>query len=280
VEDAARRAGGQFVFKPFRAMPGQFAEFLVRLDLPAGEYRVTRLFGVAGAAGEQQTAPQFDFPAEQRFTVDGGQAAYLGRIEVTNRLRRHESDTATGPADGSKLTARAGFASGSPRVTAHDESDEDLVSFRTQWSDLRERRIETRLSASFAVPAPQGSASLGVQARFPQPGVPSGEFVTAQPLDVAAAGALPAPLRAAFARFAASKRPRAFAYEPGGAYGAASGGDQVIARALQQCEQRRGQATVGRAGCILFAIDDSVMAGATRPASPAPIATPMPLTLR
>jgi hypothetical protein len=280
VEDTVRQSGGQFVFKPFRAIPGQFAEFLVRLDLPAGDYRVTRLFGVAG---QGQTAPQFDFPAEQRFKVEVGQTAYLGRVEVTNRPRRAEGDTATGPSFGGDLAAQAGFSAGSPRVTAHDATEEDMVSFRTQWNDLRERRIETRLSESFAVPAPSGSASAGVQARFPQLGVPSGEFVTAQPLDASAADALPAPLRSAFTRFAASKHPRAFAYERGGAsgaasgtasgaaagaaYGVASGGDQVIARALQQCEQRRGPAAAtGRPPCILYAVDDSVMADGTHTA--------------
>jgi hypothetical protein len=201
-------------------------------------------------------------------------------VEVTNRPRRAEGDTATGPAFGGNLAAQAGFSSGSPRVTAHDATEEDIVSFRTQWNDLRERRIETRLSESFAVPAPNGSASAGVQARFPQMGVPSGEFVTAQPLDVSAADALPAPLRSAFTRFAASKHPRAFAYEPRGtsgaapgaasgatAYGAVSGGDQVITRALQQCEQRRGPAAAtGRPACILYAIDDSVMADGARAA--------------
>jgi hypothetical protein len=291
VEDTVRQSGGQFVFKPFRAIPGQFAEFLVRLDLPAGDYRVTRLFGVAG---QGQTAPQFDFPAEQRFKVEVGQTAYLGRVEVTNRPRRAEGDTATGPAFGGDLAAQAGFSAGSPRVTAHDATEEDIVSFRTQWNDLRERRIETRLSESFAVPAPSGSASAGVQARFPQMGVPSGEFVTAQPLDASAADALPAPLRSAFTRFAASKHPRAFAYERGGAsgaasgtasgaaagaaYGVASGGDQVIARALQQCEQRRGPAAAtGRPACILYAVDDSVMADGTHTApSAVPDAPPAP----
>jgi hypothetical protein len=291
VEDTVRQSGGQFVFKPFRAIPGQFAEFLVRLDLPAGDYRVTRLFGVAG---QGQTAPQFDFPAEQRFKVEVGQTAYLGRVEVTNRPRRAEGDTATGHAFGGDLAAQAGFSAGSPRVTAHDATEEDIVSFRTQWNDLRERRIETRLSESFAVPAPSGSASTGVQARFPQMGVPSGEFVTAQPLDASAADALPAPLRSAFTRFAASKHPRAFAYERGGAsgaasgtasgaaagaaYGVASGGDQVIARALQQCEQRRGPAAAtGRPACILYAVDDSVMADGTHTApSAVPDAPPAP----
>lgn len=282
VEDAARQAGGQFVFKPFRAIPGQFAEFLVRLDLPAGDYRVTRLFGVAG---QGQTAPQFDFPAEQRFKVEAGQTAYLGRVEVTNRLRRAEGDTATGPTFGGDLAARAGFSAGSPRVTAHDATEEDIVSFRTQWNDLRERRIETRLSESFGVPAPNGSASAGVQARFPQMGVPSGEFVTAQPLDVAAAASLPEPLRREFARFAASKHPRAFAFEPGGAFGWVSGGQQVIERAMQQCEKRRGPGKpAGASACALFAIDDTVIADAARTplisASAGPALAPAPGVVR
>jgi hypothetical protein len=163
-------------------------------------------------------------------------------------------------------------------VTAHDATEEDLVSFRTQWNDLRERRIETRLPESFGVPAPQGSASAGVQARFPQAGVPSGEFVSAQTLDVAAAAAsLPAPMRNEFARFVASKSPRAFAFEPGGAFASVSGGQQVIARALQQCEQRRGPAAApGRAPCILYAVDDSVMGDGGR-AAPAAAQAPRSL---
>ena len=272
VEAPAQR--GQFVFRPYRAVPGQFAEFLVRLDLPPGAYRITRLFGVAG---EGQTAPQFDFPAEQRFTVEAGQTAYLGRIEVINRLRRQAGDTATGPALGHAAAARAGFAAGSPRVTAHDETEQDLVSFRTQWLDLRERRIATVLPLSFAVPAPAGSALPGVQALYPKGGMPSGEFVTAQALGDAAAGALPAALRTPFSRFTVAKRPRAFAYDPvgaggvGQAFGMVSGGQEVIARALRQCEAMRGPlrrpgAGVGGAGtaCVLYAIDDTVVADGLR----------------
>jgi hypothetical protein len=268
VEDATHRQGGQFVFKPFQAVPGQFAEFLVRLDLPAGDYRISRLFGVAG---QGQTAPQFDFPAEQRFPVDAAQTHYLGRIEVTNRSRRSEGDTPTGPSFGGALIEKAGFSAGSPRVTAHDQSDEDLVSFRTRFNDLRERRIETRLPESFAVPAPRGSNSPGVQARFPQAGVLSGEFVAAQELGASAGDALPLPMRSAFASFASSKLPRAFAYDPAGAaFGAVSGGQAVIARALQQCEERRGPAgAAGRAPCVLYAVDDTMVVDKPRAAAEA-----------
>jgi hypothetical protein len=264
IEDADGRQGGQFAFRAYRAVPGSFSEFLVRLDLPPGRYQLTRLFGVSG---EGKSAPQFDFPAQFDFSVAPGRTAYLGRLEVTNRKRQRDDQPATGSPLGSAMSERAGFTSGTPHITANDASAEDLVSFRSHWQDLRERSIETRLPRVVAVPAPQGSTSPGVQALAPAPGAPSGEFVAGQALSVSSVEGLPAALWPAFAKFAVAKQPRAFAVGSNGAYGVATGGPDAIARALKQCEQRLAAAPGGR--CTLYAVDDTVVTDAANAAKPA-----------
>jgi hypothetical protein len=143
VEDVAGTHGGQFAFKPLYSVAGRWVEFVVRLDLPAGEYRVSRLFGVAGSG---QMAPQFDFSAERRFTVEPARTYYLGRLEIVNRARQGEADMATGSSFGGTVTEQAGFADGSPMIELFDKSHLDLASLRARFADLRDRRIDNGLS--------------------------------------------------------------------------------------------------------------------------------------
>jgi hypothetical protein len=143
VEDVAGTHGGQFVFKPLYSVAGRWVEFVVRLDLPAGEYRVSRLFGVAGSG---QMAPQFDFSVERRFTVEPARTYYLGRLEIVNRPRQGEAGVATGPSFGGTVTQQAGFADGSPMIELFDKSHLDLASLRARFADLRDRRIDNGLS--------------------------------------------------------------------------------------------------------------------------------------
>jgi hypothetical protein len=264
VEDVAGTHGGQFAFKPLYSVAGRWVEFVVRLDLPAGEYRVSRLFGVAGRG---QMAPQFDFSAEQRFTVEPARTHYLGRLEIVNRPRQGEEGVATGPSFGGAVTQQAGFADGSPMIELSDRSHLDLASLRARFADLRDRRIDNGLSKHTplqeAKPAPRTE--------------------------------MPIRMRRAFAEFTVTALPRAFAHDPAGsAFGMASGGPDAAARALRQCEQRRGHgpsaapgrsegadtpprgaASAGERGgpsaCVLYAQDDVVL---TEPPPPALMRAP------
>jgi hypothetical protein len=245
VEDAARTQGGQFVFKPLYSVAGQWVEFVVRLDLPAGEYRVSRLFGVAGSG---QMAPQFDFSTDQRFTVDTARTTYLGRIEIVNRPREGEAGVSTGSSFGGAATAQAGFSAGSPVLGVFDKSSLDLPSLRARFADLRDRRIDNGLSQR----APLQEAKAATM-----------------PLS-----AMPMHIRRAFDDFAASPLPRAFALDPAGsAHGMASGGEDAAARALRECEQRRrrGASADGGSACELYALDDT---SSPPSAPPAPTRSP------
>ncbi len=246
VEDAARTHGGQFVFKPLHTVQGRWVEFVVRLDLPAGDYRVWRLFGVAGSG---QMAPQFDFSADQHFTVEPARTNYLGHIEIINRLRDDEASAPTGPSFGGALTAQAGFADGRPVLEVFDKSDLDLPSLRARFADLRERRIDNGLSQ--------------------RPPLQEAKFVQRTEL--------PMRMRRAFSEFTVTALPRAFAHDPTGlAFGMASGGPDTAARAMRDCERRRvhvGAARSARAACEIYAIDDILL---TAPAPPALGQTPTP----
>jgi hypothetical protein len=249
VEDVAGTHGGQFVFQPLYSVTGRWVEFVVRLDLPAGEYRLSRLFGVAGKG---QMAPQFDFSAEQRFAVEAARTHYLGRLEIVNRPRNGEAGVATGSSFGGTLTQLAGFAAGIPMVELFDKGHLDLASLRARFPDLRDRRIDN-----------------GVSPRAP--------LQEAKPLP---RSNMPPQMRRAFAEFVASPQPRAFAHDPAGpAFGMASGGQDASARALQECEKRRSQRDLGpdQRVCVLYAVDDALPAISASPAaSPAAARTPGP----
>jgi hypothetical protein len=165
VEDVAGAHGGQFVFKPLYSVASRWVEFVVRLDLPAGEYRVKRLFGVAGSG---RMAPQFDFSAEQRFSVEPARTKYLGRLEIVNRPRKGDAGVATGPSFGGAVTKQAGFADGRPMVELFDKGHLDLASLRARFADLHDRRIDNGLSQS----APLQEAKTVPRTTEPPPAVP------------------------------------------------------------------------------------------------------------
>jgi hypothetical protein len=262
VENQSRTHGGQFAFKAHQREPGQPSEFAVRLDLPPGTYRVTRMLGTAG---EGATASQFEFNTQMQFAVVAREASYLGNLEVTNRARTDDKLPATAPRPAPGAGDAARFSQGTPFVTANNEVADDLVTLHTLWPDLRKRRIATRLPPRLVVIGPDNTIAGGVEARFPAPGAPSGEYVTGSPLAAEAGQDLPPVVQKAFTKFTRMKQPRAFAVGPGDAFGAVSAGQDVVARALAACNAKRdarGNATA----CRLYAVDDTLMSAlVTRP---------------
>jgi hypothetical protein len=273
VENHPRTHGGQFAFKAHQKEPGQPSEFAVRLDLPPGTYRVTRMLGTAG---EGATASQFEFNTQMQFAVVNRETTYLGNLEVTNRSRTDDKLPATAPRPAPGVGDAARFSQGTPFVTANNEVADDLVTLHTLWPDLRKRRIATRLPQRLIVIGPDNTLAGGVEARFPAPGAPSGEYVTGSPLAAEAGQDLTPVVQKAFTKFTRMKQPRAFAVGPGDAFGAVSAGQDVVARALAACNakrDRRGNAPE----CRLYAVDDTLMSAlVTRP----PIKPPAPPTAR
>jgi hypothetical protein len=274
VETHARTYGGQFAFKAHQKEPGQPSEFAVRLDLPPGTYRVTRMLGTAG---EGATASQFEFNTQMQFPVVARETHYIGNLEVTNRMRTDDKLPATAPRVAAGASDAARFSQGTPFVTANNEVTDDLVTLHTLWPDLRKRRIVTRLPQRLIVIGPDNTLAGGVEARFPAPGVPSGEYVTGSPLAAEAGRDLTPTVQKAFAKFTRMKQPRAFAVGPGDAYGAVSAGQDVVARSLAVCNAKRVPRD-NASLCRLYAVDDTLMSALVtrppiKPAAPPPART-------
>jgi hypothetical protein len=255
VETQGRTHGGQFSFKPHQTAPGQHSEFVVRLDLPPGPYRITRLIGTAG---EGATASHFDFGAQMGFSIVDRETTYMGNIAVTNRARTDQKLPPTGPRPLAGSTDAARFSQGTPLVTANNEAADDIVTIHTLWPDLRKRRIVTRLPQRLVVLGPDSALATGVEARFPAPGAPSGEYVTGAPLAADAGQDLPPQLNKEFAKFTRMKLPRAFAIGPSDAFGVASSGSEVVARALAACNKKH-DSRAKESACRLYAVDDTLM---------------------
>jgi hypothetical protein len=262
VETVPRTHGGQFSFKAHQKEPGQPSEFAVRLDLPPGTYRVTRMLGTAG---EGTTASQFEFNTQMQFAVVNRETTYLGNLEVTNRARSDDKLPATAPRPAPGVGDAAKFSQGTPLVTANNEVTDDLVTLHTLWPDLRKRRIATRLPPRLVVIGPDNTVAGGVEARFPAPGAPSGEYVKGSPLSPEAGQDLAPKVQKAFATFTRMKQPRAFAVGPGDSFGAVSAGQDVVARALAACNAKRDLRST-EPTCRLYAVDDTMMSAlVTRP---------------
>jgi hypothetical protein len=151
------------------------------------------------------------------------------------------------------------------------------VTLHTLWPDLRKRRIVTRLPQRLIVIGPDNTLAGGVEARFPAPGVPSGEYVTGSPLAAEAGRDLTPAVQKAFAKFTRMKQPRAFAVGPGDAYGAVSAGQDVVARSLAVCNAKRVPRD-NASLCRLYAVDDTLMSALVtrppiKPAAPPPART-------
>jgi hypothetical protein len=232
-----------------------------------------------GTAGEGATASQFEFNTQMQFPVVARETHYIGNLEVTNRMRTDDKLPATAPRVAVGASDAARFSQGTPFVTANNEVTDDLVTLHTLWPDLRKRRIVTRLPQRLIVIGPDNTLAGGVEARFPAPGAPSGEYVTGSPLAAEAGQNLTPAVQKAFAKFTRMKQPRAFAVGPGDAYGAVSAGQDVVARSLAVCNAKRAPRD-NASLCRLYAVDDTLMSAlVTRPPIK-PAASPTARTVR
>src|SRR5882757_7434553 len=71
----------QFAFIPNSSIPGHHTSFLVRLDLPAGRYSLTR-FSATTADGA--VIPQLDIAPRMAFDMRPKATDYLGHVELRN----------------------------------------------------------------------------------------------------------------------------------------------------------------------------------------------------
>jgi hypothetical protein len=231
IEAKQGSAAGQFAFTPYSRVPGHYATFLVRLELPAGRYGLSRLSAVAA---DGSALSQFDVAPRMAFDVAAGTTYYVGHIEL---------QSSGGVSDA---------AGAVPQMIIADAYEKELPYFARAWPSLSARTIRRNsLPGPTAIPVvlleqPARLASAAVAERAPK-------------LDAHAAVGLPPAARTAFQLFLRSDYPRAFAIAASGSStGMAAGGKDVIGRALSKC--RRAQSTEHPKSCRLFALDDTLLA--------------------
>jgi hypothetical protein len=280
----------QFSITPVRIEPRKFSEFLVRLDLAPGQYELTRILGVAGSG---KIAAQLDLSVSMPFELSTVDTYYLGRIAVDNVARQDPGDVPTGFVGIGPLQEAAGFAQGTPAISARDAFDEDINRFNTLWPDLAPRRAAILLPPYLRLLAPRGLPVLYRDALFSvskdrnvsdviqttqtealtqhQRGVApnaddretpaerqavAGEFVAGVKLTATEGARLPQSALQFYQRFLKGSYPRALAVSESGAAGLAIGGRDTLQRALTDCERNNRDASKR---CQLFAVDDTVV---------------------
>jgi hypothetical protein len=220
----SQNPGGQFAFPADSASVSGRALFLVRAELLPGYYRLSRLSGVMRGSGDDL---RFDVEVDMAFQVRAGVVDYLGSIELSRPAA--ESPGYTG-------------------IALTDRYKEDRPRIIRAWPALRSRTLQRRkpsaiqLVANAAPPEPPQKPAQG-------------QYMPPVQLDDAAAQMLPAKARSAFKVFLKTKPPRAFAFAGSGGFGSASGGENVVGRALQNCRR----ASLTKQDCKLFVLDDTLV---------------------
>jgi len=215
-EGESRNPGGQFAFPADATSTPQRAEFLIRVELSPGHYRLSRLSGVTRGGVDEL---RFDTEVDMQFQARSGATQYLGRIILNGKEVRS--------------------------VNAFKEDRARLV---RSWPALRNRSVQHRELPAIALVTPPPPPKPEARGK--------GEYVPPMKLESDAEKLLPAAVRPAFRRFLKLKPPRAFVISSTGVFGSASGGLNVVQRALSDCERvprAKGQ-------CLLFALDDTLIA--------------------
>jgi hypothetical protein len=221
IDEQPGSAGRLFAFTVSTQIPGEYAAFLLRIDLPAGSHRLTH---VSGVSGNGEVTRPFDVMTDMPLDLKPG-TQYAGCIELD-------------------------IASGSPLMVLADAYENDLPKLVRTWPALRGQTVAHR-AAPGIVPIP-----ARIRLANPRSGGEKG-FGAAARLDSSVASALPVKARAAFQLFLQSGHPRAFAVAESGHAGTAAGGTDVIRRAMQSC--RRVQPGPRKSVCKLFALDDTLI---------------------
>jgi hypothetical protein len=241
VDNGDASEGKQFAFNPNTRIPGHYASFLVRLDLPGGRHRLS---GLSGVSGNGVSVPEFDVVLNRPFEARNRETDYLGHFELSY-------GTLSNPA----VQQRAPITSG---LVLCDAYADDFPEFVHAWPTLRHYTVARR--------APPGIVTVETdfrsRAALDQPAHQAEQHAVVVRLDASAAARLPPRAQAAFRAFLKSAYPRAFAVATSGDTGTAVGGGGVIERAVLNC--RRALASAQKPGCRLFALDDTLISHTDR----------------
>ncbi|MGH8237857.1 MAG: hypothetical protein ACREXP_12645 [Steroidobacteraceae bacterium] len=83
IDDEQRSMQRVFAFVPQARIATGRTDFLVRLNLPAGHYRLRRVSGVTRAG---EVLPEFDIDAALAFELRAAATKHLGRLQIGNAV--------------------------------------------------------------------------------------------------------------------------------------------------------------------------------------------------
>jgi len=244
------------------------ADYLFRLTLPPGRYRVSRLSG-SGRPGERSV--RFAVDVDVPFTVESAGYRYMGRIVAQNVKPLRLARTPTR----SRSAQEGGDANSGKHAVDAVGMNGGVIQFNTAWNvddDLLQYRVALAGVAKEAIvlaPFESMSAASGLGGNDERPSARSFDELnvlrvatTLAPPMLANLKGIDMPMggermRIAFERYRTAKSPKAFAISDDGDWGSVSGAAEAATRALVECS-RKGHS------CRLYAVDDRLVVDRSR----------------
>jgi len=137
------------VNKPYNQVENQFNEYLITMSLPAGFYKIGRIYGFSGIALISGT---FHIPVFSDFEVKQSKVVYLGHIEATLRERKDDDELRAGPLD-SPIPGVTGFSGGTFDIKISDNFDGDIVIFKQKYPFLGNSSVEKAILPPWKKPS-------------------------------------------------------------------------------------------------------------------------------
>lgn len=240
------------------------ADYLFRIVLPPGRYRVVRISGTARSAsgGDSHFSVPLDLPLE----TEKDSVRYVGRLVVQNILPGRSpqgggKEVRTPGASPTKASTAAGAVApglngGVLQFNTAWSVEDDLAQYRNALANVPREAIVLQPFATLATPGRTGPGDTATARSFDELNVTRVSTILAPPRVAASDGVdlLPdkAPLRNAYRQYQTATAPKAFAVSTDGGWASATGRDAAT-RALTECAFKAAQR------CRLFALDDRLV---------------------
>lgn len=127
------------VEEPYNRVENQFNDYLIRIDLAPGKYKLSNIFGTSGIFPIRGT---FSIPIYTDFDLKPKKVVYLGRIDAVVRERKDESELRAGSVFPLIDQAVTGFSGGTFDIKIFDNYDEDIVIFKQKYPALNNYTVE------------------------------------------------------------------------------------------------------------------------------------------
>ena len=127
------------VDKPYKQVVNQFNEYLITMSLPAGSYKIGRIYGVSGIF---PITGSFHIPVFSDFELKQNKFVYLGHIEATVRERKNKDELSAGPPIPLVDQRATGFSGGTFDIKISDNFDGDIAIIKQKYPSLDNSSVE------------------------------------------------------------------------------------------------------------------------------------------